>query len=508
MEILTDALGLLAAPQNLLLMIAAVFGGVMVGAAPGLTSTMAIGLLIPMTFGFSQYTAFILMLGIYCGAMYGGSITAILMNVPGTPTAAITAIEGYQMTVKGQGGLALGVATLSSAIGGLISCVVLVTLSLYLAKVATMFGAPEYFSLALFAVAVVFTLSSRSIVKGMIASVIGLLLGTVGIDPVAQYPRFTFGVQNIMIGIPEVPAVIGLFCVAEAFRMAENTKPASRTQQQASGLSIAYRYLPRLWKTILRSSAIGCVVGTLPGTGAMMGSYIAYGEAKRASAHPEDFGKGSVEGVCASESANNAVTGGALIPLLTLGIPGDPNTLMMLGAMTVHGLIPGPTLFREQGTLVYVIFGTMILCNLLILPIGLMLAPRIAKVALIDKKYLMPAVSVLAITGASIGYGHIYYFWISVIFGIVGYIFEKGGFSVLAMAMCIILGPLMERYFRSSLMLPDAGPMLFLSRPLSLLFIVLSVLIVIFGLRREFKMRAMEDRLAKEKAAKESAHVG
>lgn len=508
MEPLSSAAGLLLAPQNLLLMISAVFGGVLVGAAPGLTSTMAIGLLIPLTFGFSEHTAFILMLGIYCGAMYGGSITAVLMNVPGTPTAAITAIEGYQMTARGQGGLALGVATMSSAIGGLLSCVVLISLSLYLARVATMFGAPEYFSLALFAVAVVFSLSSRSVVKGMIASVIGLLLGTVGIDPVAQYPRFTFGVQDIMIGIPEVPAVIGLFCVAEALRMAESTKPPSDTQQRASGLAIAYRYLPRLWKTILRSSAIGCVVGTLPGTGAMMGSYIAYGEAKRTSKTPEQFGKGAVEGVCASEAANNAVTGGALVPLLTLGIPGDPNTLMMLGAMTVHGLIPGPTLFREQATLVYVIFGTMVLCNLLILPIGLMLAPRVARVALIDKKYLMPAVAVLAITGASIGYGHIYYFWISVIFGILGYILEKGGFSVLAMAMCIILGPLMERYFRSALMLPDAGPMLFLTRPLSLLFIVLSVLVVVFGLRREFRMRAAERRQAEAQAAKEADHVG
>lgn len=507
METLTIAIELLMAPQNLFLMIAAVFGGAMVGAAPGLTSTMAIGLLIPLTFGVSQYTAFILMLGIYCGAMYGGSITAILMNVPGTPTAAITAIEGYRMTLKGQGGLALGVATLSSALGGLLSCLVLISGSLYLAKVAIMFGAPEYFTLALFAVTVVFSLSSRSVVKGIIASVIGLLLGTIGIDPIAQYPRFTFGVQDIMIGIPEVPAVIGLFCVAEAFRMAENTQGVSKMQRQASGLSIAYRYLPRLWKTILKSSAIGCVVGALPATGAMMGSYIAYGEAQRTSKHPEDFGNGSVEGVCASESANNAVTGGALIPLLTLGIPGDPNTLMMLGAMTVHGLIPGPTLFHEQAILVYVIFGTMVLCNLLILPIGLMLAPRIAKVALIDKKYLMPAVSVLAITGASIGYGHIYYFWISVIFGIVGYIFEKGGFSVLAMAMCIILGPLMERYFRSSLMLPDAGPMLFFSRPLSLLFISLSILVIIFGLRREFKMRTLERQLAAARAAKESTNV-
>ena len=229
-----------------------------------------------------------------------------------------------------------------------------------------------------------------------------------------------------------------------------------------------------------------------------MASFMAYGEAKRTTKHPEQFGKGAVEGVCASESANNAVTGGALIPLLTLGIPGDTNTLMLMGAMLIHGLIPGPTLFREEATLIYVIFGTMILSNLFILPLGLSLAKHIAKVALIKKKYLMPAVSVLAITGASIGYGHVYYFWISIIFGFLGYLCQKGGFSVLAVAMTLILGPIMEKNLRAGLMLPDAGPMMFLTRPISLMFLVLAVLAVIFGLRREAQIRAIE---AKETAS-------
>ena len=459
------------------------------GAAPGLTSTMAIGLLVPLTFGVSKFSAFVLLLGIYCGAIYGGSITAILMNVPGTPTSAVTALEGYPMTMKGEGGKALGVATMSSTLGGLLSCIVLIFLSLQLAQVAIMFGPLEYFSLGLFATAVVLSLSSKSVIKGLIATLFGLLLSTIGVDPVAQYPRFTFGIQEILIGIPAVPAIIGLFCVSEAFRMAEQAELVAKMKKDVSGILVAYRELPKLWKIILKSSVIGSFIGTLPGIGALVASFLAYGEAKRQSKTPELFGKGAVEGVCASEAANNAVTGGALVPLLTLGIPGDTSTLMLLGAMIIHGLIPGPTLFKEDTILVYVIFGTMIMCNLLILPIGLSLSPYIARISLIKRKYLMPAVGVLAITGASIGYGHIYYFWISIIFGFIGYICQKGGFPVLAIAMCLILGPIMERNLRAALMLPDNIFWLFCSRPITASLVAASIIAVIWGLRREAKAK-------------------
>ena len=487
MGIFFEAFQIIFSPKVFLLLCGSVLGGVVVGAAPGLTSTMAIGLLVPLTFGVSKFSAFVLLLGIYCGAIYGGSITAILMNVPGTPTSAVTAIEGYPMTMKGEGGKALGVATMSSTLGGLLSCIVLIFLSLQLAQVAIMFGPLEYFSLGLFATAVVLSLSSKSVIKGLIATLFGLLLSTIGVDPVAQYPRFTFGIQEILIGIPAVPAIIGLFCVSEAFRMAEQAELVAKLKKDVSGILVAYRELPKLWKIILKSSVIGSFIGTLPGIGALVASFLAYGEAKRQSKTPELFGKGAVEGVCASEAANNAVTGGALVPLLTLGIPGDTSTLMLLGAMIIHGLIPGPTLFKEDTILVYVIFGTMIMCNLLILPIGLSLSPYIARISLIKRKYLMPAVGVLAITGASIGYGHIYYFWISIIFGFIGYICQKGGFPVLAIAMCLILGPIMERNLRAALMLPDNIFWLFCSRPITASLVAASIIAVIWGLRREAK---------------------
>ncbi|WP_286952744.1 MULTISPECIES: tripartite tricarboxylate transporter permease [Aminobacterium] len=490
---IAQALGIIFQPTQVLLLVGSVFSGIMVGAAPGLTSTIAIGLLIPVTFTMSKYSAFIMMCGIYCGSIYGGSITAILMNVPGTPTAAVTAMEGWPMTQKGEGGTALGLATYSSSIGGIFSCIVLIFLSLKLARIATLFAGPEYFSLCLLAIIVVFTMSCKSVLKGFIAASFGLLLSTVGLDLICPFPRFTFGIQELTIGIPEVPATIGLLCVAEAFRMVGRPAASNIVRCKVTGIFSAYKYLPKMWFNILRSSIIGTIIGILPGLGATMASFMAYGEAKRASKHPEEYGKGSKEGVVASESANNSVTGGALVPMLTLGIPGDSNTLMMMGAMLIHGLVPGPSLFRDQLDLVYVIFLAMMISNVLLLLMGLFLANFIGKLAtMVDNKYMIPFVLVLSIVGPSISYGHVYYFWLSIIFGLIGYFFEKGGFPVLSVAMALVLGPIMEKSLRASLMLPDAGIKIFFTRPYSLAFIVTAILFLVFSVRREIKSRRCE----------------
>jgi len=376
MEALSEAVAIVFSPGTALLLLGGVAAGIIVGAAPGLTSTIAIGLLIPFTFTLTKYSAFTLLLGIYSGSMYGGSIPAVLMNLPGTPTSAVTAIDGYAMSRQGKASQALSISVMASALGGLISCVVLIFLSLQLAFLATAFAGPEYFSLCLFALAVVFSMTGASVLKGLIATGSGLLISTIGLDPVSPFPRFTFGVPEIAIGIPEVPATIGLFCVAEAFRLI--TEPTRSVVIQAhikTTVQDIWRDAKLLWRTVLRSGLIGTVVGILPGTGATMASLLAYGEARRVSKQRELFGKGNPEGVAASEAANNAVTSGALIPMLTLGIPGDTNTLMLLGAMLVHGLIPGPALFREELTLVYVIFIVMILANIWILILGLRFAP-------------------------------------------------------------------------------------------------------------------------------------
>lgn len=485
MELVVQAADILFSPLNFILLVVAVFSGIVIGAIPGLTSAVAIGLLIPFTFSFDAYRAFIMLLGIYCGSMYGGSIPAILMNLPGTPTSAVTAIEGYPLTRKGRAGEAIGTSVFCGSIGGLISCVALILLAVQLARIALRFGGPEYFSLCLFAVVVVFVLTSESIAKGAIGAGLGLLFGTIGIDVVTPYPRFTFGVNEIMIGVPLVPATIGLFCVAEGFRMIESPGRIATTSGAMSGIASAARGIPRLWPTIVRSSIIGTFVGILPGTGATVGSYMAYSAAKVRAKASDTFGKGEIKGVAASETANNAVTGGALIPMLTLGVPGDINTLLLIGALFVHGLVPGPALFTEHLLLIYVIFGTMVLSNLLILPLGLTLTRFVARIANVEKKYLVPVVLVIAIAGPAISYGHIYYFWVAIFFGLVGYFCEKGGFPPLAIAMSLLLGPILEYNLRSSMMLPDFSAWIFVQRPISLLFLLLTLAVIVYAVRRE-----------------------
>lgn len=486
-DLFLNALSVLVQPMHLGLLVVAVVAGTLVGAAPGLTSTMAIGLLVPITFTMPQDAAMILLLGIYCGGLYGGSITAILLNIPGTPTSVVTAIDGYPMTRRGEGGKAIAIATLSSTVGGIISCIVLIFLSTQLSKLVIYFGTPEYMALGIFAAAVVFSLSGESVLKGFIAVCLGFLIATIGIDPIAMHPRFTFGITDILIGIPKIPAIIGLFCVSEAFRMLEHSAARPTVQKSISGVRAAVHHLPKLWTTIGKSSVIGCFIGILPGIGALTASYLAYAEARRSSRTPDEFGKGAPQGVAASEAANNGVTGGAMVPTLCFGIPGDTNTLLILGAMAIQGIAPGPSLFREHSDLVYLIFATLILANLVILPVGLLLARYIAKAALVPIQYLLPTVAVLAISGASIGYGHIYYFWISIIFGVLGYWLQRGGFPLLPIAMALILGPMVERNLRSSLMLPDASIQMFLTRPVCAALLALAVVVVVIrvtGFRR------------------------
>lgn len=492
MDPIFQALAVVATPSVFGVLVIGVVGGILIGAAPGLTSTIAIGLLIPFTYGMSKYTAFALLLGIYCGSLYGGSIPAVLMNLPGTPSSAVTAIDGYAMSRRGRGGEALAVTVIAAVLGGLISCAFLILLAPQLAFLATAFAAPEYFALCVFALAVVFSMTGSSILKGVIATGIGLMVSTIGIDPIAPVQRFTFGIPILSIGVPVVPATIALFCVAEALRLIFLPPDAESVSEEEarSTLGMALTQARKLWRTIVRSSLIGTAIGILPATGAMMAGLISYGVAKRASRHPETFGQGNPEGVAASQASESSVTGGALIPMLTLGIPGDTNTLMLLGAMLVLGLIPGPALFTGERTLMYVIFIVMILANFLILIFGLRFAPWVAKATRVDKRYIAPIVLVLAITGPAVSEGHIYYYWLAIVFGFLGFFFQRAQFPVIAMAMGIVLGPIIEQNLRAALMLPEPTWHIFLSRPFSALFLVLAVLMIVYGTYREFFPRS------------------
>ena len=487
MQDLIQAFGIVLTPAVFGMLALGVISGMLIGAAPGLTSTIAIGLLIPFTYGMSKYLAFALLLGIYCGSLYGGSIPAVLMNLPGTPSSAVTAIDGYPMSRQGRGGEALAITVISAVLGGLISCVFLIFLAPQLAFLATAFAGPEYFSLCVFALAVVFSMTGSSILKAIIATGVGLLLSTIGVDPIAPVERFTFGITLLSIGVPEVPATIALFCVAEALRLIflpPNAEGISK-EEAHSTMGMAFTQARLLWRTIVRSSLIGTVIGILPATGAMMAGLISYGVAKRASKHPETFGQGNPEGVAASQAAESSVTGGALIPMLTLGIPGDTNTLMLLGTMLVLGLIPGPAMFTDERTLMDVIFIVMVLANLMILLFGLHFAPWVARATRVDKRYIVPIVLVLAITGPAVSEGHIYYYWLAIVFGLIGFIFQRAGFPVIALAMGIVLGPIIEQNLRGALMLPESTWHIFLSRPISALFLALAIVTILFGVYRE-----------------------
>jgi putative tricarboxylic transport membrane protein len=484
MEDFLGAAEYLLQPDNLTLLIGSTLAGVIIGAMPGLTSTIAIGLLIPLTFSLSKETAFIMMVAIYCGAMYGGSIPGILLNLPGTPTAAISALDGVPMTRRGEGGRALGISAMSSSFGGIISGVILIFLSMQLSTLALLFASPEYFSLAVFSLCVVVALAAKNLVKGIISVGLGLMLSVIGIDATTPVTRYTFGIDEIIIGIPAVPATIGLFCVAEAFRMVAEPSSKAGLRHSATGILATLWEFRKLWSTVAKSSLIGTFIGALPGAGSVTAAFLSYAEARRRSKTPEKFGDGAPEGIAAAEAANNAVTGGSLVPMLTLGIPGDTNTLMMLGAMLVQGLIPGPTLFREEPLLINVIYLTVIFSSILILPLGIFCSKYIARVALVDRKFLLPFILVLAIAGPSISYGHIYYFWITIIFGFAGYVLQKGDFSVLSVGLALILGPLLERSIRSALMLSDNGAAVFFTRPISLTLMLASGAVLFFGVWR------------------------
>ena len=368
------SLELLLDPAILLPLAAGSLLGIAVGAIPGLTATLAIALLLPLTYQLSAASAVVMMIGIFTGGLYGGSIAAIALRIPGAPANSMTMLDGHAMALQGRAGTAIGIATFSSVVGGLAGGVVLVLFSPQLARMALRFQSPEMFALVVLALVAVATVSRDSLAKGMAATVIGLMLSTVGIDPLVPVPRFTLGSVNLLVGLPLIPVVIGIFAMTELFHQAG--QPPSRAHEHPSARSDGvfgwWREVRRMgWKPFVKNSVIGTSVGALPGAGGAMAAFFAYSEARRSSPHPERFGKGAPEGIVAPEVANNAVTGGALIPLLALGIPGDSVTAVILGGLVIHGITPGPQLFTDASDLIAPLFAGFFASYLLILVFGL-----------------------------------------------------------------------------------------------------------------------------------------
>ncbi|HER25377.1 MAG TPA: C4-dicarboxylate ABC transporter permease [Candidatus Atribacteria bacterium] len=458
--------------------------GIAVGAMPGLSATMGVALLVPITFKMDPATGLCMLGAVYCGAVYGGSITAILLRTPGTPGNITTSWDGYEMTKKGLAGKALGISTVSSFIGGTFSALALLLIAPPLADFSLRFGPPERFLLAVFGITIIVSLCSEYPIKGFIAGVLGIVLATTGIDLAVGDLRYTFGQLGLFDGIPELPSLIGLVSMSQAILIIEkNSKKIQITQAK-----VRDRILPtiedykKIWKTILRSSIIGTIIGIIPGAGTTTASFISYNEAKRSS-KDKDFGKGSIVALSSSESSNNAVTGGSLVPLLTLGIPGNAVSAIFLGGLLIHGLIPGPELFTKYGEITYTLMISLFFANIALLIFGLLGAKLFVNVAKVETNILSPLIITLSVLGSFAMRNNIFDVFLMFCFGIIGYAMEKNNFPTAPMILGIILGPIAESELRRSLSIFRGNLLPIFLRPISAIFIIL----IIYSLYISFK---------------------
>jgi len=460
----------------LLLIVLATLGGILVGALPGLNATNGVALLLPFTITMEPIAAIAVLTTIYCAATFAGAITAILINTPGTSASATTCLDGYPLAQRGEAGRALGMAAVSSTIGGIISVLCLMAAAPLLAGAAYKFAPPEYFALTVFGLSMLASIGEESSIKSIMSGAFGVLLATVGIDLLTTVERFTFGMNELTEGIGFVPVMIGVFGIAELLTQAGQLGIVrERITLRAIQLPSKADY-QKTWKAILRSSGIGTFIGILPAEGATIASMIGYNEAKRWSKTPEEFGKGSIEGIAGSEAANNSATGGAMVPTLALGIPGSPTAAVILAGLMVHGLRPGPTMFTEQSTFVFAIFWSMLLVNVLFFFVGLYGARIFARATLIPLTILWPMVFLFSMVGAYALDQSMIDVWIALIFGVIGYLMKRYGFSVVSLAIGLILGGMLEKRLGQSMVMLDEQWWLIATRPLSLFFLVLTVL--------------------------------
>lgn len=469
-------------PMSFLLIVFAVFWGIAFGSVPGLTGIVGVALLIPFTFVFDPIEGLLLLGGVYVGSTFGGSISAILFNTPGSPEAACTALDGYPMARRGEAGKALGIALASSAIGGIIGTLVLMLAAPPLAQLALKFGPPEYFALAVLGITAISSIGGGSVLKGLIAGLLGLGVATVGLDPLTGMPRYTFGNLMLMTGIGFVPAIIGIFALAEVLqRFSEGEKDGQIITGVSTKLPTVGEFLQTKW-TLLRSSAIGTVIGALPGVGATTAAFISYSEAVRWSKTPENFGKGQPEGIAAPESANNAAVGGSMIPLLALGIPGSATTAVMIGGLTIHGIIPGPLLMTNNTELVYSVFIGMMLSNVLMLVFGLRAARFFSLILKAPYALVGPAIVVLCMTGVYALNNNIIDIAVMLVFGVVGFLLRRLGYPIACFIIGLVLGPIAELSLRQGLMLADYDFLAMISRPITGGLLLLSLLSVVYGI--------------------------
>lgn len=499
MDVIGAALGNLLTVENFIFVNIGLFIGIIFGSIPGLNGNLAITVLLPFTFSMGTVPALLMLTAIFFGSNFGGSISAILINTPGTNAAAATLIDGYPMCKNGQPRRALDMALVASTVGGLISALCLLFFAPQISKVAITFGSPEYFALAIFGLSVIASVSGKSMVKGLISGGLGILLATVGIDSVSGLTRFTFGNLHLYNGIKMLAVLLGVYAIAQMIGRLNNTETAAVSELKEIDKEdhITRQDVKKTMPTMLKSSCIGAFIGAVPGTGGAIASFIAYNEAKRCAKPGEKFGEGEIKGVAAPESANNGATAATLIPLLTLGIPGDVVAATLLGAFTMHGLVVGPKLFTNSGPVVYAVLIGCVIAQIFMFVQGKYLLNLFVKITHIPQDLLTAILVVICCAGAFAIGSFEMDVYIMLAFGVIAYFMQKIDLPPVPIVLGMVLGPTAESNLRNSLVMSGGSWDIFIKRPICLLFIILTFVLIYLLKKGDAKQRKATDKFMK-----------
>lgn len=488
-ENLSEAFFLFLSFENIAVVFIGVLIGVIIGAIPGMTTPMGVALALPFTFTMPPVTGILLLLGVYKGGLYGGSITAILLKAPGTPAASCTVLDGFPMAQRGEARRALDMALYASCFADFVSNLSLILLTGFLATFALRFGPPEFFTLILFSLTIIAGVSGDNLAKGMVAASLGLLLATIGLDTIYGTERFLFGEWELMSGLNFIPVLIGLFALPEIINHYAKRADAGVTVGALGRVGATFAEFKSCFKSILRGSLIGVALGAIPGIGGAPSAFLSYSEARRTSKNKENFGKGEIEGVAAAEAGNNGVAGATMIPLLALGVPGDVITAVILGAFMIHGLRPGPVMFAENLTMIYALFIGIMLSSAYLFVIGKFSIRTISKIADVPNNLLYPIVLVLCIFGAYAVNNSLFDILVMTVMGIVGFTMLRLDIPAAPFLIAFILGPLLEDNFRQSLVLSEGGYGIFFRNAICWVFWILTFLSLGLIIRSRAKER-------------------
>lgn len=484
---LMNGFGLVLHPYVLLALMGGTLIGYLIGAMPGLGPSLGVALLVPFTYGIDPVVAMVALVSLYMAAEYGGAITAILLNTPGTAAAVATAWDGYPMARQGDAGFALHISIISSGIGALLSALLLIVTAVPLSEFALEFGPTEYCALGVFGLSLVSSLGGRSPLRGLLALCIGIVFAVIGMDPENGIPRFAF-TPDLFDGIPLVPALLGLYAISEALFMLEGQTATASAIKVDKVWSVPWSRYKNLWMTILRGSGIGYIVGVIPGAGASIASLISYNETKRASRDPDSFGKGNPKGVAASESANNSAVSGALAPLLALGIPGSATAAILIGALMIQGIQPGPLLFVRNPEIPYSIFASLIIGVPLMVVVGLLGARVWVKVVDIPTSLLAAIVTAISIVGAYASENSMFPVYVTLVFGFLGYVLRKMDIPLAPIVLALVLLPMAETNYRQALVVAEGNHMIFLHQPITVVLLALALLSFVVPLIRNRRL--------------------